>query len=105
MITIQIDANLVHDENGEIYLSTATAEYFNLRDGEKVLVYEGNEIWNAIVHKFVLGNKELWYVEIEKSKIIQRMISTGYCIDEIETVINLNEELKERVKKLLQGNI
>jgi hypothetical protein len=134
MRTIQIDANLVHDENGEIYLSTAVVEYFNLCDGEKVLAYEGNEIWNAVIHKFVLENKELWYVElcdlfgtmnqyqeewnnigyqngfctgaeIEKSKIIQNMISNGFCMDEIEKVINLNEELKERVKKLLQGNI
>ena len=64
MITIQIDANLVHDENGEIYLSTAIAEYFRLSDGEKVLAYEGNEIWNAIIHRFVLENKELWYVEL-----------------------------------------
>ena len=64
MRTIQIDANLVHDENGEIYLSTAVVEYFNLCDGEKVLAYEGNEIWNAVIHKFVLENKELWYVEL-----------------------------------------
>ena len=44
MTAIQIDANLVHDENGEIYISTSTVEYFHLKDGEKVIVYEGDEI-------------------------------------------------------------
>mgnify|MGYP003300251499 CR=1 FL=1 len=133
MTAIQIDANLVHDENGEIYISTSTVEYFHLKDGEKVIVYEGDEIWNAIIHSFISENKKLWYVElcepfgilseqqkewnyvgyrngfckgegIAKSWIIQQMISLGYSLDEIEKIVTMNEELKDKVMKLLQNN-
>lgn len=130
MKAVQIDGNSVHDENGEIYLSAFTAEFFKLIDGEKIFAYEGDEIWNAVVHSFISDNKKMWYVElcslsgtmnecqekwntigfqngfnigaeIEKSNIITRMISLGYCLDEIEQVTAMNEELKDRAAKLI----
>lgn len=130
MIAIQIDANLVHNENGEIYISTSDAENFKLSEGEKILVYEGCEIWHAIVHSFISENKRLWYIqlsdiygtmnseqkewnytgyingyytgiEVAKKQIINQMISKGYCFEDIEKVISMNEELKDKVKKIL----
>lgn len=58
MKAVQIDGNSVHDENGEIYLPAFTAEFFKLSDGEKILAYEGDEIWNAVVHSFISDNKK-----------------------------------------------
>lgn len=58
---------------------------------------ECREEWNTVEYEngFCKG------AEIEKSNIITRMISLGYCLDEIEKVTAMNEELKDRAAKLI----
>lgn len=130
MKIVQIDANSVHEENGGIYLSVFAADYFGLHDGEKILAYEGDEIWNGIIRCFTSDNIKKWYVElsspygtmsedekkwntagfqngfqlgaeIERAKIVQRMLSLNCGIDEIEKIIDMNEELRDRVNKFI----
>lgn len=130
MKTIQIDANSIHEENGEIYLSEAKVKFFNLHDEMKVIAYEGEDVWNAIIHKFILPDKcEKWYVELcdlketldenqnewntigfmngvclgeerEKSMITQRMIDLGYTLDEIDKIVCMNDEMRSKARKI-----
>lgn len=133
MKTIHIDANSIHEENGEIYLSDAKVKFFNLYDSMKVIAYEGEDVWNAIIHKFISPDKcEKWYVElsdlketlnenqtewntisfmngvclgeeIERSVIIQRMIDLGYTLDEIDKIVCMDNTMKSRARKIYKG--
>ena len=96
-------------------------------------MYDGTEVWNAVVHQFIsIGKIKLWYVEllnkrstieeeqikwsqtgfrngyclgaeIEKAVIIRRMFSLGYTLKEIENIVCMNEELREKAKKLFDS--
>ena len=132
MMAIQIDTNSIHVENCEIYISTATVEFFHLKNGQKIYAYDGDCIWDAVIHRFTSGHKKLWYVELckpcdpmyilpddwnvvgyvngickgeqnERDRIIQRLISLGYSLEDIDRIVTLDEELKDKVEKILQS--
>lgn len=130
MKTIQIDANSIHKENGEIYLSEAQVRFFNLDDGMEVNAYEGEDVWKAVVHKFISSDGcEEWYVKLcglidmldekrnewssigfmngvctgeerEKYTIVQRMIDLGYGFEDIDKVVCMNDIMKVNVRKI-----
>lgn len=132
MKVIHIDANSIHEENGEIYISEAKAKFFNLSDGMEVNVYSDEDVWNAVIHKFISSDKcESWYVELcdlketldekqtewntisfmnslclgeerEKYVIAQRMIDFGYSLDEIYKIVCMDDKMKSQVRKIVK---
>ena len=58
---------------------------------------EDEKKWNTagFQNGFQLG------AEIERAKIVQRMLSLNCGIDEIEKIIDMNEELRDRVNKFI----
>lgn len=130
---INIDTNSIIEENGEIYLSEDTVRYFKLEDGMSVEAYMDDEVWQAVVHKYVSSNNtDLWYVklgtikehlsneqykwnkvgfsngfclgsELEQKGVIQRMIDMGFDLDTIDKIVCMSTETRNKCKKIIDG--
>ena len=126
MKIVWTDLNSINEVDGRYWISDTKAEHFKLSDGMKIKIVDGDEIWDAVVHRTdsaessdmwsaellgeseIIGDKELNWLEAGISNGIctgqdlavrsaaHRMIALGYDIDEINRILVLNEEQKRR---------
>ena len=122
MVVIWTDLNSINEEDGGYWISPAKAERFKLTDGMKIKLVDGDEMWDAVVHRTNSQNSnERWSAELTSEAVslseeehkwleigisngicvgkdivarsfIQRMLELGYDRDEIGRIFGLSEE-------------
>ena len=123
MVVIWTDLNSINEADGGYWISPAKAERFKLTDGMKIKIVDGDEMWDAVVHRtnsqnsnerwsaeltseaVTLGEEEHKWLEIGISNgmcvgkdlvtrsVIWRMLKLGYDRDEIGRIFGLSEEM------------
>ena len=122
MVVIWTDLNSINEADGGYWISPAKAQRFKLTDGMKIKIVDGDEMWDAVVHRTnsqncndrwsaeltseaaTLGEEEHKWLEIGISNgicvgkgivarsLIGRMLELGYSADDIRRIFGATEE-------------
>ena len=129
MEVIWTDLNSINNSDGRFWISPAQAERCKLSDGMKIMIVDGDEVWDAVVHRTDSENSnDRWSAELTSEAVslseteykwlnigisngmcvgesiaarsaIRRMTELGYDPDEICRIFSLSEEMKRELSK------